>query len=130
MSNDAQRVFERQLQKLQVEEQSAVSDYNCHLLNGDDDAAGDAMMQIANARNQRETLVQQYRAELERMQPHRPYVSEESRAARRPEEMDAEDLAQMMNTSRYSGRSFTAQDYENLRRGLNPYKASRGSEQK
>ncbi len=88
------------------------------------------MQQIANVRTQRETLVQQYRQELDRMTPHRPYVSEEARQARRPEEMTSEDLADLMNTSRYSGRSFTARDYDNLRRGLNPYKASRGLESK
>ncbi len=129
-TNDAQRVFERQLQKLQVEEQSAVSDYNCHLLNGDDDAAGDAMMQIANARNQRQTLISEYQAELERGQYRTPYVSDEQRAARTSGEMDAQDLANLMNTSRYSGKAFTADDYNNLRRGLSPYKASRGLESK
>jgi hypothetical protein len=35
-----------------------------------------------------------------------------------------------MNTSRYSGKGFTADDYNALRRGLNPYKVARGTEQK
>ena len=127
-THDAQRVFERQLQRLQLEEQAATSDYNAHLYNRDDDAAGEAMMLVAEARNKRETLVQQYRAELERGQYRAPYVSEEQRAARQPNEMDQQDLADIMNTSRYSGKSFTAQDYDNLRRGLGWYKTSRGQE--
>jgi hypothetical protein len=35
-----------------------------------------------------------------------------------------------MNTSRYAGKGFTAQDYDNLRRGLGGYKAARGIESK
>ena len=50
-THDAQRVFERQLQRLQLEEQAATSDYNAHLYNRDDDAAGEAMMLVAEARD-------------------------------------------------------------------------------
>jgi hypothetical protein len=88
------------------------------------------MQQIANAQQQRETLVSQYQQELQRMQPYRPFVSEETRAARGPSEMDAEDLARLMNTSRYSGKAFTADDYNRLRTGLGGYKATRGLESK
>jgi hypothetical protein len=126
--SDAERVFQRQLQKLQLEEQAATSDYNAHLYNHDDDAAADAMMQIAQARNQRNVLIQEYRADVERGQHRAPYVSDEQRAARQPNEMDQQDLADIMNTSRYSNKSFTAQDYDNLRRGLVQYKTSRGQE--
>ena len=38
--------------------------------------------------------------------------------------------ANIMNTSRYAGRGFTAQDYDNLRRGLGGYKTSAGVESK
>ncbi len=38
MSRDVERVLERQLQRLQLEEQAATSDYNAHLYNHDDDA--------------------------------------------------------------------------------------------
>jgi hypothetical protein len=129
-TQDAERVLQRQLQRLQLEEQSATSDYNCHLYNHDDDLAADAMQQIANVRSQRETLVSQYRQELERTTYRAPYVSEETRQARGPNEMDSQDLANLMNTSRYSGKGFTADDYNALRRGLNPYKVARGTEQK
>ena len=128
--SDAERVFQRQLQRLQLEEQAATSDYNTHLYNHDDDAAAEAMMQVAQARNQREVLVSQYRAELERTQYRAPYVSEEQRAARTPAEMDATDCANLMNQSRYSGKSFTADDYNRLRTGLGGYKATRGLESK
>jgi hypothetical protein len=128
--SDAQRVFERQLRRLQLEEQAATSDYNAHLYNHDDDAAAEAMMQVAQARQQRETLVQQWNAEIERNQYRAPYVSDETRQARGPSEMDQQDLANIMNTSRYAGRGFTAQDYDNLRRGLGGYKTARGVESK
>ena len=39
MSNETDRVFQRQLQKLALEEQAATADYNAHLYSGDDDAA-------------------------------------------------------------------------------------------
>jgi hypothetical protein len=42
--------------------------------------------------------------------------------------MDQEDMARIMNTSRYSGKSFTSADYDRLRRGLSSYKTSRGQE--
>jgi hypothetical protein len=42
--------------------------------------------------------------------------------------MDQQDLADIMNTSRYSGKSFTARDYDDLRRGLGSYKTMRGTE--
>ena len=58
------------------------------------------------------------------------FCHEETRAARGPSEMDAEDLARLMNTSRYSGKAFTADDYNRLRTGLGGYKATRGLESK
>jgi hypothetical protein len=128
--SDTQKIFERQLQRLQLEEQAATADYNSHLYNHDEDAAGEAMMQIADARNRRNVLVSEYQADVARNQYRAPYVSEEARAARRPEEMDQEDMARVMNTSRYSGGKFTSQDYDALRRGLGWYKTSRGLESK
>jgi hypothetical protein len=128
--SDAERVFQRQLQKLALEEQAATSDYNAHLYNNDEDAAGDAMLQIAQARNQRNVLVAEYQADVARNQYRAPYVSDETRQARGPSEMDQQDLANIMNTSRYAGKGFTAQDYDNLRRGLGGYKTARGVESK
>jgi hypothetical protein len=105
MSQDAERVLQRQLQRLQLEEQAATSDYNAHLYNHDDDSAAEAMQQVADIRGRRDTLVSQYRAELERTTYRAPYVSEETRQARGPSEMDSQDLANLMNTSRYAGRA-------------------------
>jgi hypothetical protein len=66
--------------------------------------------------------------------PSAPYVSQESRNARGPSEMDATDLSNLMNESRYArlgnGKAFTAQDYYNLRSGLPGYYRSRGQETK
>jgi hypothetical protein len=129
MSQETDRVFQRQLQKLQLEEQAAVADYNAHLFSGDTDSAGDAMLQVAQARNQRNVLIQEYQAELERGQYRAPYVSDEQRAARQPNEMDAEDCAALVRTSKYS-KNFTSQDYDALRRGLTSYKTMRGTENK
>jgi hypothetical protein len=126
--SDAERVFQRQLQRLQLEEQAATADYNSHLYNHDEDAAGEAMMQIAQARNQRNVLVQEYQADVARNQQRTPWVSDEQRAARTPSELDAQDLADIMNTSRYSGKSFTSADYNRLRTGLSWYKTNRGQE--
>ena len=44
--------------------------------------------------------------------------------------MDGTDLANLMNTSRYSGKGFTADDYNRLRTGLGGYKSARGLESK
>jgi hypothetical protein len=129
-TQDAERVLQRQLQRLQLEEQAATADYNSHLYNHDEDAAGEAMMQIAQARQQRETLVQQWNAEIERNQHRAPYVSQEARAGRGPGELDAEDLAHIMNQSKYSGKGFTSADYMRLRSGLGSYKTLRGTENK
>ena len=126
--SDAERVFQRQLQRLQLEEQAATSDYNAHLYNHDDDAAAEAMMQVAQARQQRETLVQQWNAEIERNTYRAPWISDEQRAARTPSELDATDLANMMNTSRYAGKGFSSDDYMKLRAGLAGYRAMRGTE--
>jgi hypothetical protein len=130
MSNDAERVFQRALARLQLEEQSATSDYNAHLYNHDEDAASDAMVQIAQARQQRETLVQQWNAEIERNTHRQPWISDEQRAARTPSELDAQDLANLMNTSRYAGKGFSSDDYMRLRAGLAGYRAMRGTESK
>jgi hypothetical protein len=130
MSNDAERVFQRALARLQLEEQSATSDYNANLYNHDEDAASDAMVQIAQARQQRETLVQQWNAEIERNTHRQPWISDEQRAARTPSELDAQDLANLMNTSRYAGKGFSSDDYMRLRAGLAGYRAMRGTESK
>jgi hypothetical protein len=92
------------------------------------------MQQMANARSQRETLVHQYQQAVAQSQPQQHYVSDESRRARRPEEMDAQDMANVLNESRFArlgtGRGFTADDYNRLRTGLTPYKNARGEEHK
>jgi hypothetical protein len=71
---------------------------------------------------------------VESQTSRRPQVSDEVRQARGPNEMDATDMANVLNESRYArlgtGRPFSAQDYDRLRRGLDPYKIARGVEQK
>jgi hypothetical protein len=96
---------------------------------GDANAVGEAMRNAFEIRQQRAEFCAQ--AQAATAQPQRQqYVSDEQRAARQPHELDCQDLANMMNESKYKGRGFTAQDYYDLRRGLGPYQAARGRERK
>ena len=117
--------------ELAAERQAALADLAAHRANGDTASAAQAVQQLANNQAEEQNLQALCNDYLQQQQgPQRPYVSEEARAARRPEEMDQEDMAQVMNQSRYSGKGFTAQDYDNLRRGLGSYKTLRGTENK
>jgi len=98
--------------------------------NSDLQGAGEAVSRIAQLTAEQSNLQGLVQGYIQSQQPVHRYASEESRAGRRPEEMDQQDLADIMNTSRYSGKGFTAQDYDNLRRGLGGYKTARGIESK
>jgi hypothetical protein len=122
---------ERRLQQLSANRAANLADLEAHKLNGDHDAAGECIQNLANIDAEKANLTQLYQSYVQSQQgPHRPWVSEEARAGRRPEEMDQQDLADIMNQSKYPGKGFTAQDYDNLRRGLGGYKAARGIESK
>jgi hypothetical protein len=117
--------------ELEMEISAAKTDLLTYRHNQDLPGAGEAVQRIANLTAEQSNLQGLVQGYIQSQQPaHRPYASEESRAARRPEEMDQQDLADIMNTSRYSGKGFTAQDYDNLRRGLGGYKTLRGTESK
>jgi hypothetical protein len=115
---------------LNAEEQSAWADYQAHKANGDHHAAADAAQQAFAARDRRDAFTRHCYQQTAQPQP-RP-VSDEQRAARRPEEMTAQDHADMWNQSRYAnlGGRFTAQDVHNRFAGLSEYKRTRGSETK
>jgi|SRR5271166_1156694 len=124
----------KQLEALEVVKGEQLTQLRAHRLNNDIDSAAECVQQLADIERQQQNLrglCDQYAAS---QQPQQSYASPESRASRTPAEMDAADLASLMNESRYSrlgtGKPFSAQDYNNLRRGLQGYKISRGEETK
>jgi hypothetical protein len=132
MSNDfyAQAAIQR-ANMIEAEMAAAQADLAAARANNDVGSASANVQALANLRAEKANLSQLYNDYVASQQaPHRPYVSEEQRQARTPGEMDAQDLADIMNTSRYSGKSFTSDDYNNLRRGLGSYKYQRGVENK
>jgi hypothetical protein len=68
-----------------------------------------------------------YQRHQDAQRPVRDYASPEQRAARRPEEMDAQDLAEMWSGGRFK---FSTQDVQREFAKLPRYKALRGIEQK
>jgi hypothetical protein len=97
---------------------------------GDDYTAGIAMREALQLERAQQEFSADCRRKIAESQPRYDTASPESRAQRRPEEMTAADMADMMNTSRYRGRGFTADDYYRLRAGLGAYQAARGRESK
>jgi hypothetical protein len=115
--------------EIAAERQAALADLAAHRANGDVQSAAQSVQALADldaAQQRLQSLCNDYVAQQQG--PRRPYVSDEQRQARQPNEMDQQDLADIMNTSRYSGKSFTARDYDDLRRGLGSYKTMRGTE--
>jgi hypothetical protein len=124
-----------QAEALETQLAAARADAAAHKQNGDYQSGSYTAQQIANLRQEQRNLYALYdEYAASQRAPQQPYVSPETRAARGPNEMDTQDLANLMNESRYSKlgncKSFTAQDYYNLRHGLPSYYASRGREQK
>jgi len=95
--------------------------------------AADTLRCMSELQAKKETFLHHWQ-QVTAPAPAAPYVSPESREARSPSEMDCQDLANLMNESRYSklgnNKPFTAQDYYNLRHGLPSYYATRGKESK
>jgi hypothetical protein len=113
---------------IEMELAACKADLLVHRQNGSLSEAGEAVQRIADLTSQQSNLQTLCQGYVQSQTPHRPWISDEQRAARTPSEMDQQDLADIMNTSRYSGKSFTATDYDNLRRGLSWYKTTRGQE--
>jgi hypothetical protein len=107
------------------------ADLAAHEQNGDETSGAESLRQLAELDLQERAAANLYQRHLDAQQPPaQRYVSDEQRAARQPSELDAQDLANMMNQSRYRGRGFSADDYNRLRSGLGWYRATRGTEQK
>jgi hypothetical protein len=117
MSDPLRQMFNEALEELNMQEQSQqllLAEANRH---GDRDGRVSAVQALVNIDVQKQALVNRYNTEAQRNQPqYAPYVSPEQRAARNPWEMDCQDIADIMNTSKFKGRGFSAQDYYNLRR--------------
>ena len=115
---------------IDAEMAAAQADLAAARANNDVESASANVQALANLRAERANLTQLYNDYVASQQgPHRPYVSEEQRAARQPNEMDSEDAAALVRTSKYS-KNFTSADYDRLRTGLNYYKTVRGLESK
>jgi hypothetical protein len=123
-----EEAYRRQLADYDANEMAQWTMYHEGKRTDDPDTVREAMRCAFEIRQQRAEFCAQ--AQAATAQPQRQYVSAEQRAARQPHELDAQDLADMMNTSKFKGRGFTAQDYYNLRSGLGTYQAMRGREQK
>lgn len=107
------------------------ADLAAHEQNGDEISGSQALLELAKLDVEERAAADLYRRHLNSQRPPaQRYVSQEQRQARQANEMDAQDLADVMNTSRYRGRGFTADDYNRLRSGLGWYRATRGQEQK
>src|SRR5262245_54073334 len=118
MSDDFYTQSARQrLERIEAERAAAQADLQSHRVNGDYESAGYAIQQLADLAAQQQSLTTLYNNYVASQQPRYDTASPESRAQRRPEEMTAQDMADVMNTSRYKGRGFSAQDYYNLRSG-------------
>jgi hypothetical protein len=116
--------------EIHAERQAALADLAAHRANGDLQSAAQSVQALADldsAQQRLQALCNDYVAAQQG--PNRPWVSDEQRAARQPSEMDSEDMAGLVRTSKYS-KNFTSADYDRLRTGLNYYKASRGLESK
>ena len=115
---------------IDAEMAAAQADLAAARANNDVESASANVQALANLRAERANLTQLYNDYVASQQgPQRPWVSDEQRAARQPSEMDSEDMAGLVRTSKYS-KNFTSADYDRLRTGLNYYKASRGIELK
>jgi hypothetical protein len=125
-----QDVVQQKLRELDAAESANWADYKAFKSNGAAEAAANAAEAAFATQDRRDAFIQRCNQAAAASQPQQTYVSEETRAARGPTELDAHDLAQIMNGSRYSGKSFTAADYNRLRTGLGNYKTLRGIESK
>jgi len=90
--------------------------------NQDEQSAAEAMRHMSAIQTTKDNFLRHANQALNPPQQTAPYVSRETRAARGPSEMDTQDMADIMNESRYSklgtGRGFTADHYNQLRQGL------------
>jgi hypothetical protein len=125
------RVIRQAAREFNARRAALQADYAAHAQNQDEISASETARQLAQLNLEEQAAADLYQRHLDAQRPPaQRYVSQEQRQARQANEMDAQDLADVMNTSRYRGRGFTADDYNRLRSGLPLYRAARGTEQK
>src|SRR5437763_1415107 len=89
--------------QLSAEIAAAKADLQAARSNADPYSAAASISQLADLQAQQRNLGQLYNEYVKSQTPTQQYVSPESRAARSPQEMDAHDMADVMNQSRYRG---------------------------
>jgi hypothetical protein len=110
MTSKLQQIFERQMQELNLKEQSHSLLLSEAVKQQDEYSEAAEMQNIANVRAERKNLVNEYNEEMVRQQPRRPeYLTPEERAARPIEKMDWSDTVELARTSRY-GRNLKPDD--------------------
>jgi hypothetical protein len=110
MTSKLEEIYKRQLQELNLKEQSHSLLLSEAVKQNDDYSQAEEMQNIANVRAERKNLVNEYNEEMARQQPRRPeYLTPEERAARPIEKMDWSDAVELARTSRY-GRNLKADD--------------------
>ena len=97
---------------IDAEMASAQADLAAARANNDVESASANVQALANLRAERANLTQLYNDYIQSQQgPQQPWISDEQRQARQPNEMDSEDCASLVRTSKYS-KNFTSADYD------------------
>jgi hypothetical protein len=101
---------ERRLAQLSANRAASIADLEAHKLNGDHDAAGEVIQNLANIDAERANLTQLYQSYVQSQQPRQPDVlTDEERNARPWHKMTADDGLQLAKTSKY-GKSLDWND--------------------
>src|SRR5580704_8225873 len=93
---------ERRLQQLSAQRAASLADIEAHKLNGDHDAAGECIQNLANIDSERANLVQLYQNYVQSQQPaQKPAETAEQKAAKPWSQMGWDDIVDLTRTSRY-----------------------------
>jgi hypothetical protein len=94
---------ERRLQQLSANRAANLADLEAHKLNGDHDAAGECIQNLANIDAERANLVQLYQNYTASQQPpQKPYETQEQKQAKPWSQMGWDDVVEMTRTSKYA----------------------------
>jgi hypothetical protein len=116
---------ERRLQQLTANRAANVADLEVHRLNGDHDAAGECIQQLANIDSERANLVQLYQNYEQSQRPaQKPYETQEQKAAKPWSQMGWDDIVEMTRTSKYA--KDIRPDDQNMVAGWHEARARRG----
>jgi hypothetical protein len=94
---------ERRLQQLNATRAANLADLEAHKLNGDHDAAGECIQNLANIDAERANLTQLYQNYAQSQQPpQKPYETSEQKQAKPWSQMGWDDIVDLTKTSRYA----------------------------